>query len=480
MIDRIQQLERLARQLEPAPPERQHLRNAVVAQSEDFLEGLPTRKTFNGDASQVASLLARPFSDAPSNIEDLLSVIDDAVIGPGLSPASGGHMGYIPGGGLFVSALGDYLAAVTNEYAGVSFTGPGAVAMENSLLNWMSALVGYPESSAGNLASGGSIASLIALVTARDAKELQPRDYDRAVVYLSAQAHHCLDKALRIAGIGTAPRRIIPLDDQYRMIPAELEQCVSADRAAGLIPWLLIASAGTTDTGAIDPLGELADLAHTHGLWFHVDGAYGAFFALCQACRPKLAGMADSDSIVMDPHKGLFLPYGTGAVLVKDRQALHRAHDHQADYMQDLAQAEGDVGLSPAELSPELSKHFRGLRCWLPLKVHGLAPFRASLEEKLLLAQYFHQEVQKLGFEVGPPPELSVVTYRWVPRRGDPDAFYQALVDAVHQDGRIFLSSSRLNGRFILRMAALCFRTHLATIDLTLRVLREKVAELGG
>jgi glutamate/tyrosine decarboxylase-like PLP-dependent enzyme len=241
---------------------------------------------------------------------------------------------------------------------------------------------------------------------------------------------------------------------------------------------LVIASAGTTDVGAIDPLEEIGRIAKAEGLWYHIDAAYGGFFALVDECRPKLAGMELSDSIVLDPHKGLFLPYGTGALLVKDVKALRRSHHYQAAYMQDILAEESLESASPAELSPELTKHFRGLRLWLPLKLHGVVPFRACLEEKLLLARYFHAQVQKLGFEVGPEPELSVATYRWVPEVGDANEFNQALVDEIHRDGRVFVSSTMLDGNFVLRLAALVFRTHLETIDLLLAILKEKVGVL--
>jgi glutamate/tyrosine decarboxylase-like PLP-dependent enzyme len=187
--------------------------------------------------------------------------------------------------------------------------------------------------------------------------------------------------------------------------------------------------------------------------------------------------MDRSDSIVMDPHKGLFLPYGTGAVLVKNRQAVMDAHRYQAHYMQDTIDAREED--SPADLSPELSKHFRGLRVWLPLKLCGLAPFRAALEEKLLLARYFHEQIQRVeGFEVGPEPELSVAMFRYVPKNGDADAFNERLVQEIRRDGRVFLSSSQVDGRFILRVAVLSFRTHQATIDLTIDILRQIVHRL--
>jgi len=239
----------------------------------------------------------------------------------------------------------------------------------------------------------------------------------------------------------------------------------------------VIASAGTTDVGAVDPLQEIGEIAKQHNLWYHIDGAYGAFFILVEKCKELLKGMELSDSIVMDPHKGLFLPYGLGTVLVKDKQKLHKAHYYDANYMQD-AKTNSEEILSPAELSPELTKHFRGMRLWLPLKLMGLKPFRACLEEKLWLTKYFHQKVQELGFEAGPEPELSVSTYRYVPEHGDANSFNEKLIKEIHKDGRVFLSSTMLDGKFTLRMAALSFRTHLDTIDLALEMLQEKVKKL--
>jgi aromatic-L-amino-acid decarboxylase len=265
------------------------------------------------------------------------------------------------------------------------------------------------------------------------------------------------------------------------MSPEALESSIKKDQSSGLNPWLILASAGTTDVGAVDPLEEIGDIARTHRLWFHVDAAYGAFFALCEEGKKILRGMEKSDSIVMDPHKGLFLPYGSGAVLVKDRTALKQAFAWEASYMQD-AMSEEDT-ISPADLSPELTKHFRALRLWLPLKLVGVAPFRAAIEEKLLLARYFFEEIQKVErFEVGPYPDLSVVTFRYIPKKGDADAFNERLVQEIQRDGRVFLSSTTLDGKYIIRLAVLAFRTHLETIEQALEILAEKVTGLenGG
>jgi glutamate/tyrosine decarboxylase-like PLP-dependent enzyme len=290
-----------------------------------------------------------------------------------------------------------------------------------------------------------------------------------------------VQKALRIAGLGEARLRYVAMDERWRMRPDALERAIAEDRAQGLRPWLLVAAAGTTDTGAVDPLAALADVAERERLWFHVDAAYGGFFLLTEEGRAKLAGIERSDSMVLDPHKTFFVPYGAGIVVVKDAQALMATHHYTGSYMQDATLA-ADALLSPADLSPELTRPFRALRMWLPLVLTGVAPFRAALEEKLLLARYFHVEVEKLGFEVGPAPELSIVTYRWAPAGvslEEANRLNRAIVDGSRRDGRVFLTSTMLDGRFTLRLAVVHFRSHLRTIDLALRVLREQVEALA-
>jgi aromatic-L-amino-acid decarboxylase len=270
------------------------------------------------------------------------------------------------------------------------------------------------------------------------------------------------------------------MDAGYRMRPEALEQAIADDREHGLRPWLIIAAAGTTDTGAVDPLDAIATIARRERCWFHVDAAYGGFFLLTEHGRRALRGIERSDSVVLDPHKGLFLPYGAGLVLVRDAEPLLASHDYSGSYMQDATREPGEI--SPADVSPELSKHFRALRMWLPLILLGTRPFRAALEEKLLLARYFHREIGRAGYETGPPPDLSIVTYRWVPPGASPERvnqINQAIVEGTQKDGRVFLSSTMLDGRFTLRMAALAFRTHRRTIDLAVRVLREQAAVVG-
>ncbi len=473
----IARVEAIARQLEPDSGKRQSLNRSVLEYADRFLESIRERPAYRAAYEEALGIEASAFSEEPARIADLLELIGRHVDGPGLNPASGGHLAYIPGGGIFPSALGDYLAAVTNRYAGVYFAGPGAVRMERLLIRWMAGLVGGPDTAGGDLTSGGSIATLIGIVCGREGKRLRAADFSRAVVYMTRHAHHSVEKSLGVAGLKEAVQRFIDVDAAHRMRPDALEKAIGNDRKQGLLPWMVIGSAGTTDTGAIDPLEEIGAVAAGNDLWFHIDAAYGGFFLLCEDGKRLLKGIDRGDSIVMDPHKGLFLPYGSGAVLVKDRSILRKAHTYHAHYMQDAR--EKDEELSPADQSPELTRHFRGLRLWLPLKLFGIAPFRACLEEKLLLARYFFERIREVpGFEVGAEPELSVVTYRYLPRRGDADDFNRRLIGEIHKDGRVFLSSTRLDGKFTLRLAALAFRTHKDTIDMALEILREKAREL--
>jgi aromatic-L-amino-acid/L-tryptophan decarboxylase len=477
MLERIKQLEQVARVLEPDRGQREGLLAQVGAYAEAFIQAIPQAPAYIATEDMGRGLYDSPITEEGIGLEATLGLLKEHVDRPGLNPTSGRFLGYIPGGALYYSALGDYLAAVTNRYAGFFFASPGAVRLENMLLRWMAGVVGYPPDSAGNLASGGSIASLVGIVTGRDAHGIEGEAVRRAVVYFTGQRHHAIDKALRIAGLGGCVQRAVPVDARYRMDATALEMAIKADKQAGLQPWLVIASAGTTNTGSVDPLSAIGDLTAAHGLWYHVDGAYGAFFALCAEGYKTLRGMDKSDSIVLDPHKTLFLPYGTGAVLVKNRQQTYVSHHYMGDYMQDGLDAVEE--LSPADLSPELTKHFRGLRLWLPLKVLGVAPFRAALEEKLLLTRYFHQQLQESeGFEVGPEPDLAVAIYRYLPRRGDPNAFNQQLVRELHRDGRIFVSSTVIEGKFMLRLAVGVYRTHLADIEETLTILKEKAQAL--
>ncbi len=479
LLSDILQLEKTARELETSAPQREEWVRLAANFAHRFIDRLPEEPAYRA-APPPGGFRDLPPPEKGRDLREALDFLQEQLLSSGLNPASGGHLGYIPGGGLYTTALGDYLAAVTNAYAGISFAGPGAVRLENSLLRWMGDMLGYPQTALGNLASGGSIANLIAITTAREAQNISCGDIPRSVIYLTKQAHHSIQKALNIAGLREAQLRYLPMDEQFRMSPQALRKHILEDQKAGLRPFLLVAAAGTTDTGAVDPLDELADISQEHGLWFHLDAAYGGFFMLVDELRPLFKGIERTDSITIDPHKGLFLAYGLGAVLVKNVKAMHQAHRYKANYMQDAVKT--DLALwDPAELSPELTKHFRGLRLWLSLQLNGLERFKAALKEKQLLARYFHHKIRELGFETGPEPPLSVALYRYIPHKGDANAFNRRLLKELHRDGRIFVSSTLLDGVFWLRFAVLSFRTHLQQVNTFLdMVVRAKTLVLNS
>ncbi|MEX2600056.1 MAG: aminotransferase class V-fold PLP-dependent enzyme [Balneolaceae bacterium] len=477
MKERILDLQRASEILEPTERERRFLENSAIEYSDQFLNRMPGGHAYRKEKQQVHSLLTEPLSEEPMELPAILKNLDEKVFQSGLNASSGGQLGFIPGGGLFGSAVADYLAAVTNPYTGIYYSSPGSVCVETRLIRWMAGLAGYPASAGGYLSSGGSLANLTAVVAARENAEIQPKDVEKSVVYLTDQTHHCVDRALRISGMGSCVIRHIPTDDRMRMDPHRLEETIEEDLKSGLKPWLVVASAGTTNSGSIDPLAEIGKITRQAGTWYHVDAAYGGCFLVTEQGKENLKGIEQSDSVVIDPHKGFFVPYGLGALIVRDEEKLAAAFQAEADYLQDTRIDQ--PARSPADLSPELSKHFRGLRLWLPLKLYGLQAFRSALEEKLLLAHYAWRELNGIdSVETGPEPDLSVVTFRALPDHGDPELWNRRLLDKIVADGRIYITSTRIGGIYMLRVAVLTLRTHLEDLDRFLMILKEKIDEL--
>ncbi|MBK9266556.1 MAG: aminotransferase class V-fold PLP-dependent enzyme [Polyangiaceae bacterium] len=427
---------------------------------------------------KLARSLAGPMPEEGIPFEKLFRKLFSQIIPASLNTASPGYLAYIPGGGIFHAAIADLIADVTNRYVSVWIAAPGLAQLEENVIQWFAAMLGMPSSAGGILLTGGSLANLVATITARRVK--LPPDFLRGTVYTSEEAHHSVLKAALLAGILPENVRAIPTDDRYRMQPEMLLDAIRRDRAAGLLPFLIVASAGTTNTGAVDDLQRIADIAAAESLWLHVDAAYGGFFAMTERGRKALAGIGRADSVTLDPHKGLFLPYGTGCLIVRDRESLRRAHAVPAAYMPPMQHDEGFVDF--CELGPELSRDARGLRVWLPFSMHGAGVFRNALDEKLDLAAYATNELRKMqGIEIVAEPVLSLLAFRArfpTLNNADEDAKNRQLMSLVNQKQRVLLTGTVTKGRFLIRMCILSFRTHADRIDMALEDIRTSLDEV--
>lgn len=468
--------------LELSAHEMRALVEAALDRIVDHIESLPSQTVSDTTGGfELARLLAEPLPEEGTPFADLFDLLFDRAVRPTYNTASPGYLAYIPGGGLFHSAVADLIADATNRYTSVYAAAPALAQLESNVIAWLCQIAGYPAGARGTLTSGGSLANWTGFVTAR--RERLPENFLSGVLYASDQSHYSVAKGAILAGFPEGNVRQIPTDDAFRMRPDALEAAIEEDRRRGLTPFLIAASAGTTNTGAVDPLPELADLAARHGLWLHVDAAYGGFFLLTEAGRQALRGIERADSIVLDPHKGMFLPYGTGAVLVRDGEALRRAHSLTADYMPGMQDDPDRVDF--CQYSPELSRPFRGLRVWLPLKMHGAGVFRAQLEEKLALARMAADRLRGMaGIEILAEPQLSLLAFRLAPPGVPEDelgALNRRFQERVNARQRVYLTATTLRGRYALRICVLSFRTHLDRMEAALEDIEAARREtLGG
>lgn len=469
------------RRLEPSSATRRAELEKTAAYTEAYLGGADERAAYNAATADAAHRSMLDFSELPCEIDEAIEALRLNLDGFGTDNLAPGFLGFIPSAAVYESALGNFIAGVTNRYAGVGFAAPGASDLEGLLIHWLAEMMGYPPTAEGDLTSGSSIAALSAVVAAREARSISGQAIETSVVYLTSHTHHCMLKALKIAGLSHCIVREVRCGDDFRMSSENLAQAVEQDKAAGFNPWLVVATAGTTDTGAVDPMPAIADIAESHRLWLHVDAAYGGAFILCDEGRRRLDGIERSDSLMFDPHKGFFTPYGCGAILVRDGSTLYDAYQARGTYMRDVDREDVASARSACDYSPELSRPFRGLRLWMPLKIHGLATFRAALEEKLLLARYCHRRLSEIdGFEVGPPPDLSIFVFRYVPEKGNANTFNQKFSDELRKNGDIFLSTTVLDGKLMLRLAVLAIATHIDTIDFAIETLERTATSLKG
>lgn len=446
--------------MEPEAPIRQAWTAATTEFVENFVDGLEKAPA---SAPVAVPPVPAPPPEGPGDLHDLLDRFG-AAAEQAIETAGPRYFAYFPAGGLYSSVLAELLAQTTNRFTGLAGPAPALVALEHSVLRWLCGEFDLPAGAGGLFTSGGSVATLTAVHTAREDRLGGPDP--RGTIYVTEHTHYCVAKAARIAGFTADQIRLVPVDEELRMDVTAAAELIERDRAAGLRPFLLVGTAGTTSTGTIDPLAALGELAAREGLWFHVDGAYGGAFQLTVRGRRLLHGVARADSITLDPHKSLFLPYGTGVLLVRDEQRLRAAHAASGDYLQDFDQ---DLGSDFAALGPELTRSFRGLRLWLPLHLHGVAAFRDQLDEKLDLTEHVHRELTaETGLAVPLAPDLTVTVFH----SPHGDAATAAMLERINAARRVYLSSTRVSGRYTIRMCVLSVRTHRQHVDEALAAIR--------
>lgn len=454
--------------LDLSPEKFRELAQEIIDLSAEYLETLDRRSIFpatNGEESERLFHTALPEQGiADAALNDLRAVIDCS------RAQNGRFFGYVLGSGEPVAALGDLLASVLTQNVTAWRSGPAAVTVERTVIEWLAQAIGC-EGFSGSLTGGGSSANLMGLAMAREAK-LAANDrglYSAApaVVYASGEVHMSIPKALALLGLGRENLRLLPTSDDFRLIPTGLEKAIESDKSAGRMPIAVVATAGTVNTGAVDPLAEIAAITRHHNLWFHVDGAYGALAAL--AVPDRFRGLELADSISLDPHKWLYQPLDCGCLLYKDPATARKTFAYTGDYARVLSE-DPIEGFAFFEESLELSRRFRALKLWMSLRYHGVSKFRQAIKQNLEHAQRLAAAVHGCpDLELAAPVELSAVCFR---HRVEKDAsedersrFNGALLKRIQQRGRVYLSNAVVNGKFCLRACIVNHRTTDADID---------------
>ena len=374
-----------------------------------------------------------------------------------------GFVAYVPSCPTFPAVLGDWLATGYNFFAGAWQVAEGPNALEALVLDWFRQWTGMPEGTRGLLTSGGSTATLIAMVAARHAVVGEEADrISRLTVYLSDQTHSSAVRAAWIAGVPRAQVRMLPTEADFRLVPNAVEKAIAADRARGLIPFMVVANAGTANTGAVDPLGAIADLCQRERIWFHIDAAYGGFAVLTPVGRRALAGVERADSVTIDPHKWLYVPFECGCLLAREPGRLYSMYHIMPDYLRDAA-AVGEA-VNFADYGEQLSRYSRAIKVWLSVSYFGVDAIAEAIAESLSLAPHAETLVRAdPDMEVLAPATLGILCFRVRPRGlSDPqelDALNERIVEALREEGRFFISTTRLGGRLSLRICPLGFRT---------------------
>ncbi len=462
--------------LETSPEEVRRLGYAVVDAIVERQAGLRDGPPWEGATrAEMQPLLHEPCPEGPRAVEEVMERALRDVLPKAGRIDHPRFFAFVPSSPAWPSIMGEWLASGFNVFQGTWLASAGPSQVELTVLDWFRDWLSMPQGASGLFTSGGSAANLIAVVAARDWAGFTPR----SVAYIGEQSHSSVERALRIAGFANDRIRRIPGGRDYRMDPAAVAEVIAADRAAGLEPVLLAANGGATNTGAVDPLGPLADLAEHENIWFHVDAAYGGFAVLTQTGQEQLRGIERARSVTLDPHKWLFQSYEVGCLMVRDPDDLTRAFRVMPEYLQDT-----DLGLEQvnfADRGLQLTRAFRALKVWMTIQTHGRGQIADAVQGGIDRGRYAEARIREAPeLELLSEATLGIVCFRALPPAGAlagvPESEQPALIDAwnnriqdsVVSEGVAMMSSTRLEGRFALRMCPMNYRSTDADLDATL------------
>src|SRR5215469_11288639 len=471
------------RPLEISEEQFRRLAAEVVALSAEYLSSLDRRAIFpQTSGAKTVELFARDLPERGMGDEALSGLRE---VMAHARAQNGRFFGYVQGPGEAVSALGDLLASVLNQNMTAWRSSPSGVTIERTVVGWLAEAVGCGGFT-GTLTGGGSAANLMGLTMAREAKtpgnERGLWSKGAGVVYASQQIHMAVPKAVAMLGIGRENLHYVPCDESYRMIPAELERAICEDEQRGRTAIAIVASAGSVNTGAVDPLREIAGIARAHGIWLHVDGAYGALAAI--AAPEKFDGLAMVDSLSLDPHKWLYQPLDCGCLLYRDVEQARKTFLYTGSYAKQLS-SDPVERFAFFEESIELSRRFRALKLWMSLRYHGLEAFRESIANDLGHARRLAEAIRnEPRLELLAPVELSAVCFRHRGQSGNSaeelNSFNAALLKCIVERGRVYLSNAALRGQFSLRACIVNHRTKDSDIDCVVPEVLEAANEIAG
>src|SRR5437870_1423545 len=489
--------------LDPSPEQIRSWANAAVELMAEYLGTIRNRRVYPYTSSrQIRERLDSSLPKEPVNFDELLHTFRDTLIELSRHNGHPRMFGYVQAPGTAIAALADLLASTLNANLTAWRSAPAAVEIERLTIDWINQMIGFNRNAAGLFVSGGSMANMAALATARRAKapaEILNRGSHACGqllrVYASEETHHSIAKAAALLGIGRENVRLINVDERYKINLDQLVAAIEEDRAAGHLPICIVANAGTVATGAFDPLPQISEIAQRFNLWLHVDGAYGGFAALAPSARPLFASIEEADSLTLDPHKWLYLPVDCGCILYRDPEAARATFAQEAEYTRVIGQ-EADEAFAFWDYGPELSRRFRALKVWMLLKGIGVRALGEAIEKDLEYAGYFEKLVKESDdFEMLAPVELSIFCFRHLPARlkrtlattspserekieEQLDAHNERLLLALQRDGNSYLSNARLCGRFSLRGCVMNYRTTLRDVEILLDDLRRVGAQL--